>query len=88
VIELGVAKESPNQRFATIVLFELGDLLNAVSALAARQTSVKLNCAAIPRGLLEASRSAEKGAFTGAVTQRVGRFELKSRSLAPTFFIA
>jgi len=37
---------------------------------------VKVNCAAIPAGLLEAELFGhERGAFTGAVTQRVGRFE-------------
>jgi formate hydrogenlyase transcriptional activator len=38
---------------------------------------VKLNCAAIPMGLLESEMFGhEKGAFTGAVALRIGRFEL------------
>jgi PAS domain S-box-containing protein len=38
---------------------------------------VKVNCAAIPLGLLESELFGhEKGAFTGAITQKIGRFEL------------
>ncbi len=54
-------------------------IARAIHNLSSRRqaTFVKLNCAAIPTGLLESELFGhEKGAFTGAVTQRIGRFEL------------
>jgi formate hydrogenlyase transcriptional activator len=57
-------------------------IARAVHDLSPRQgrAFVKLNCAAIPTGLLESERFGhEKGAFTGAINQKVGRFELAHR---------
>jgi formate hydrogenlyase transcriptional activator len=57
-------------------------LARAIHDLSARRqgTFVKLNCAAIPTGLLESEMFGhEKGAFTGAIAQRIGRFELANR---------
>jgi DNA-binding NtrC family response regulator len=54
-------------------------IARAIHSLSARsgRAFVKLNCAAIPSGLLESELFGhEKGAFTGAVAQRIGRFEL------------
>ncbi len=53
----------------------LADLIHAWSPRAAGPL-VKVNCAAIPETLLESELFGhEKGAFTGAVAQRIGRFE-------------
>jgi formate hydrogenlyase transcriptional activator len=44
------------------------------------RTFVKLNCAAIPTGLLESELFGhEKGAFTGAISQKIGRMELADK---------
>jgi formate hydrogenlyase transcriptional activator len=54
-------------------------IARAIHNLSARRerTLVKMNCAAIPTGLLESELFGhEKGAFTGAIAQRIGRFEL------------
>src|SRR5437870_4406439 len=53
----------------------LADVIHAWSARASGPL-VKVNCAAIPETLLESELFGhEKGAFTGAVAQRIGRFE-------------
>jgi formate hydrogenlyase transcriptional activator len=54
-------------------------IARAIHALSGRRarTFVKINCAAIPTGLLESELFGhEKGAFTGAIAQKIGRFEL------------
>jgi formate hydrogenlyase transcriptional activator len=54
-------------------------IARAIHDLSPRRTKafVKLNCAAIPTGLLESELFGhEKGAFTGAIAQRIGRFEV------------
>lgn len=57
-------------------------IARAIHNLSSRRekTFVKVNCAAIPTGLLESEMFGhERGAFTGAIAQRIGRFELADR---------
>jgi formate hydrogenlyase transcriptional activator len=57
-------------------------IARAIHQLSARSqaTFVKLNCSAIPAGLIESELLGhERGAFTGALGQRIGRFELANR---------
>ena len=57
-------------------------IARAIHDLSARheRAFVKLNCAAIPLGLLESELFGhEKGAFTGAIAQKMGRFELANK---------
>ena len=60
-------------------------IARAIHELSSRHKNafVKLNCAAIPTGLLESELFGhERGAFTGAIVQRIGRFEVANHGTA------
>jgi formate hydrogenlyase transcriptional activator len=57
-------------------------VVRAIHGLSARKDKllVKVNCAALPAGVIESELFGhEKGAFTGALTRKAGRFELANR---------
>lgn len=70
----------------TLILGETGTgkelIARAIHRMSSRKDAsfIKLNCAAIPTGLLESELFGhEKGAFTGAINQKVGRLELADK---------
>ncbi|PYX08465.1 MAG: Fis family transcriptional regulator [Acidobacteria bacterium] len=83
---LSQAKTVAPSDATTLVLGETGTgkelIARAIHRMSSRKDAsfIKLNCAAIPTGLLESELFGhERGAFTGAISQKIGRLELADR---------
>lgn len=83
---LSQAKTVATSDATVLVLGETGTgkelIARAIHRMSSRKDGsfIKLNCAAIPTGLLESELFGhEKGAFTGAISQKVGRLELADK---------
>jgi formate hydrogenlyase transcriptional activator len=83
---LGQCKIVARSQATVLILGETGTgkelIARAIHRLSSRNDAsfIKMNCAAIPTGLLESELFGhEKGAFTGAITQKIGRLELADK---------
>jgi formate hydrogenlyase transcriptional activator len=83
---LNEAKTVAPSDATVLILGETGTgkelIARAIHRMSSRKNAnfIKLNCAAIPTGLLESELFGhEKGAFTGAVSQKIGRLELADK---------
>src|SRR5204862_770357 len=83
---LAQAKTVAPSDATTLILGETGTgkelIARAIHRMSSRKDAsfIKLNCAAIPTGLLESELFGhERGAFTGAISQKVGRLELADK---------
>jgi formate hydrogenlyase transcriptional activator len=83
---LNEARTVARTNATVLILGETGTgkelIARAIHRMSSRKNAnfIKLNCAAIPTGLLESELFGhEKGAFTGAVSQKIGRLELADK---------